>query len=195
MKEREIFENIYNKRLDKIKELSKKIDDNILVFTIISTGRKNDFSKKDNPLTFLNKIRQGEITVEEAKESQKEFINYLKIIRKWNNTQEQEKTLKNLNVLFNGRNDAINFIEDCGSMILEAKRKVAEELKEQQRTRLKILTPKQILQRFPIAPAQVKVGNNSKNLLNDIRQIVYSLYPSKEITKKVYNSIIKSIQI
>ena len=98
-------------------------------------------------------------------------------------------------MLFNGRNDAINFIEDCGSMILEAKRKVAEELKEQQGTRLKILTPKQILQRFPIAPAQVKAGNNSKNLLNDIRQIVYSLYPSKEITKKVYNSIIKSIQI
>ena len=43
-------------------------------------------------------------------------------------------------MLFNGRNDAINFIEDCGSMILEAKRKVAEELKEQQGTRLKILT-------------------------------------------------------
>ena len=98
-------------------------------------------------------------------------------------------------MLFNGRNDAINFIEDCGSMILEAKRKAAEELKEQQGTRLKILTPKQILQRFPIAPAQVKAGNNSKKLLNDIRQIVYSLYPSKEITKKVYNSITKSIQI
>ena len=54
-------------------------------------------------------------------------------------------------------------------------------------------TPKQMLQRLPIALAQVKAGNNSENLLNEIRQIVYSLYQSKQITKKVYNNIIKSI--
>ena len=59
---------------------------------------------------------------------------------------------------------------------------------------LKILTPKQMLQRLPIALAQVKAGNNSESLLNEIRQVVYSLYQSKQITKKVYNSIIKSIQ-
>ena len=59
--------------------------------------------------------------------------------------------------------------------------------------RLKILTPKQMLQRLPIALAQVKAGNNSENLLNKIRQIVYSLYQSKEITKKVYNNLMKSL--
>ena len=59
----------------------------------------------------------------------------------------------------------------------------------------KILTPKQILQRLPIALAQVKAGNNSESLLNEIRQIVYSLYQSKQITKKVYNNIIKSINV
>ena len=48
-----------------------------------------------------------------------------------------------------------------------------------------VLTPKQMLQRWPIAPAQVKAGNNSKHLLNEIRQIVFSLYWAKEITKKV----------
>ena len=47
---------------------------------------------------------------------------------------------------------------------------------------LEILTPKQILQRLPIALAQVKAGNNSENVLNEIRQIVYSLYQSKQIT-------------
>ena len=52
-----------------------------------------------------------------------------------------------------------------------------------------------MLQRLPIAPAQIKTGNNSKNLLNEIRQIVYSLYQSKEIIKKVYNNIIKSIRL
>ena len=62
-------------------------------------------------------------------------------------------------------------------------------------TGFKILTPKQMLQRLPIALAQVKAGNNSESLLNEIRQIVYSLYQSKQITKKVHNNIIKSINI
>ena len=54
---------------------------------------------------------------------------------------------------------------------------------------LKILTPKQMLQRLPIALAQVKAGNASENLLNEIRQTIYSLHRAKEITKKVYNNI------
>ena len=66
-----------------------------------------------------------------------------------------------------------------------------QEEKEQRAAGLKILTPKQMLQRFPIALAQGEAGNNSESLLNGIRQIVYSLYQSKEITKKVYNNIIK----
>ena len=52
-----------------------------------------------------------------------------------------------------------------------------------------------MLQRLPIALAQIKAGNNSKSLLNKIRQIIYSLYQSKEITKNVYNNIIKSIKV
>ena len=60
--------------------------------------------------------------------------------------------------------------------------------------RLKIFTTKQMLQRLPVALAQVKAGNNSKSLLNEIKRIVYSLYQSKQITKKIYNNIIKSIQ-
>ena len=51
-----------------------------------------------------------------------------------------------------------------------------------------------MLQKLPIALAQVKAGNNSESLLNEIRQIVYFLYKSKQITKKVYNNIIESIQ-
>ena len=67
--------------------------------------------------------------------------------------------------------------------------------KSKQGTGLKIVTPKQILQRLPIALAQIKAGNNSESLLNEIRQIVYSFYQSKEITKKVYNNIIKLIKV
>ena len=51
-----------------------------------------------------------------------------------------------------------------------------------------------MVERLPIALAQVKAGNNSKSLLNEIRQIVYSLYQSKQIAKRVYNNIIESIQ-
>ena len=64
-----------------------------------------------------------------------------------------------------------------------------------QGTGLKKLIPKQLLQRSPIALAQIKAGNNSEIVLNEIRQINYSLYQSKENTKKVYNNIIKSIKV
>ena len=69
----------------------------------------------------------------------------------------------------------------------------SEELKKG--TGLKILTPQQMFQRLSIALVQIKAGNNSERLLNEIRQIGYSLYQSKEITKKVYNNIIKSIKV
>ena len=61
-------------------------------------------------------------------------------------------------------------------------------------SKFKILTPKQIIQRLPIALAQVKAVDKSEMLLNEIREIIDSLYQAKQITKKVYNSIIKSIQ-
>ena len=60
-------------------------------------------------------------------------------------------------------------------------------------SKLKTSAPKQMLQRLPIALAQVKAGNNSEHLLNQIRQIIYSLYQSKEITKKVYNKLLTSL--
>ena len=52
-----------------------------------------------------------------------------------------------------------------------------------------------MLERLPIALAQVKAGNTFGNLLNEIRQIIYSLYCEKEITKKVYSNIMKSIKL
>ena len=59
--------------------------------------------------------------------------------------------------------------------------------------RLKTLTPKQIFQRLLVALLQVKVGNTSYKLLNEIRQIVYSLHWAKQITNKLYNNIFKLI--
>ena len=59
---------------------------------------------------------------------------------------------------------------------------------------LKILTNKQMFNRLPILLAQIEAGNNSKSLKNELRQILYSLYRSKVLTKTVYNNLIKSIR-
>ena len=93
--------------------------------------------------------------------------------------------------------DSINALVQGREMVINAfKSGIFQVSKESQESEgLKILTPNQMLKRLPIALAQVKAGNNSESLLNEIRQIVYSLYRSKEITKKVYNNIINSIKV
>ena len=101
--------------------------------------------------------------------------------------------IENLNKFYNSRKEVINFFKDYIETLSGANYNAKQN--ETKGTGLKILTPKQMLQRLPIALAQVKAGNNSESLLNEIRQIVYSLYQSKQITKKVYNNIIKSIQL
>ena len=58
---------------------------------------------------------------------------------------------------------------------------------------IKVLTPSQMLSRLPISLAQLEAGNNSEKLKNEIRQLLYSLYHSKNITKQVYNNLIKPI--
>ena len=79
--------------------------------------------------------------------------------------------MKSVENLYNSRRAAINFIMEYTERVSEAKNRA-----KQQGKRLKILTPKQMLERLSIALAQIKAGNNSGSLLNEIRQIVYSLY-------------------
>ena len=95
-------------------------------------------------------------------------------------------------MLYKTRNEVIKFYDDYSLMTSEAKNNA---MNKTSCKRLKILTPKQVLQRLSIALAQLKTGNNSESLLNEIKQIIYSLYQPKEITKIVYDNIIKSIQL
>ena len=69
----------------------------------------------------------------------------------------------------------------------------AVERRNQQGQVLKILTSDQMLSRLPIALAQLKAGNNSKKFINEIRQLLYSLYCSKKLTKAIYNHLINAI--
>ena len=127
----------------------------------------------------------------DVKYDQIKFKSNLGKIRKENNkrrSKEQKNSLHNIDMLYKGRTRAIKFY-DYSLMASEAKKK------KKYVKGLKILTHKQLLKRLPITLGQVKAGDNSESLLNEIRQTVYSLHQSKEITKKVYDNIIKSIQL
>ena len=99
--------------------------------------------------------------------------------------------IKNVEKFRDSRQAVINFFKDYSTMVINA----AYDAKQHKGTGLKILTPDQMLKRLPISRARISAGNNSESLLNEIRQIVYSLYRTKEITKRVYNNIFKSVKV
>ena len=142
---------------------------------------------------FFNLIKNNQIKFSEVKNKQNEFLNKLNNIKIGKKTTEQKEVINNLEKFYNSREEVINFFRDYIEMLSDANYDAKQN--ETEGKGLKILTPKEMLQRLPISIAQVKAGNNSESLLNQIRQIVYSLYQSKQITKKVYNNIIKSINI
>ena len=139
------------------------------------TGNTADvkFDKFDNALNIINKIQNVKIDLADVKNNQEKFKSYFGEIRKGNKkyrSKEQKNTLYNIDMLYKARNWAIKFYNGYSLMMSEAKAKATKGIG------LNVLTPKQMLQRLPIALAQVKAGNNSESLLNEIRQIVYSLY-------------------
>ena len=139
----------------------------------------------------FNKIKNNKIKFSEAKNKQKIFLNKLSNIKIGGKNKEQKKVVNNIEKFYKSREEVINFLKDYIEMLSDANYDAKQN--KTKGTGLKILTPTQMLQRLPIALVQGKAGNNSENLLNEIRQIVYSSQ-SKKITKKVYNNIIKSIK-
>ena len=105
--------------------------------------------------------------------------------------QNREDILKNFYALFGGIE---RFLDTFESKIFPIKTSGRSCL-DSDHSNLKMLAPKQMHQRLPIALAQETAGNNSESLLNEVRQIVYYLYQSKEVTKKVYIYIIKSVKV
>ena len=98
-KEREIFKYIYNKKLDKLEELNNKIDYDNLKYVVESSGDEYKFNKIEDPIALLNNIKKGKISLEEAKEKQKNY-NYLNTIRRGNKNASQKRTLANINIFF-----------------------------------------------------------------------------------------------
>ena len=121
-----------------------------------------------------------------------------------NKTNDKEKNNELVNVINSGLKDLKEEIKKMSKEEIENEKpdeivRVVEMIldfnkqNQQKGQGIKILTPNQMLNRLPIALAQLQAGNNSNKLKNEIRQLLYSLHPSKNMTKQVYNELIKDI--
>ena len=119
----------------------------------------------------------------EDQEKLKRELSQIKSKNPKHKSEMQLYTIRNVKNLYDWRQRIIDLFNNYSKIKPESIYKSKHD--DTEGRGLKILTPKQILQRLPIALAQVKTGNNSENLLNEIRRIVYSLNKSKQITKKV----------
>ena len=175
--------------IKKIEEIEKKVDINKMVYK--GTNKTYDFRNFKTIRTFGNEIRNNVISLDTANMEQANLLSYINDFMK-TKPRDYEKRRLRADVL----NSVTRFVQGREAVLTAFKSGIFHVSKKSQEGEgLKILTPNQMLKRLPIALAQVKAGNNSESLLNEIRQIVYSLYRSKEITKKVYNNIINSIKV
>ena len=104
-----------------------------------------------------------------------------------------KKLTKMKNIVKNVPKDKVSRVEENEKIIDIVERILELNSKKQLGQGLKILTPNQMLSRLPITLAQLKAGNNSEKLKNEIRQLLYSLYRSKKPTKQLYKSLIDII--
>ena len=173
-------------------ELHDSVDYNNLKFEYVGSTKDVTFYEYMDSKELSSAVKNNQIKFSEVKNKQNNFLKKLNEVKMGNKTIEQRETISNLEKFYKSREEVINFFRDYIEMLSDANYNARKN--ETEGKGLKILTPKQMLQRLPIALAQVKAGNNSEILLNEIRQIVYSLYQSKQTTKKGYNNIIKSVQ-
>ena len=185
------------KEIDKITEIEKTVDREKLLYR--ASEYTYSFQNFRTIRAFGREIYNGKITLKEADEDQASLLNEIIDFREKTKPEDEEKKKKKKHVLtnlykfFEGREKVLNAFD---SKIFPIKTNISYiGYLESEPFSVKILTPNQMFKRLPIALAQIKAGNNSQSLLNEIRQIVYSLYRSKEITKKVYNNIINSIKV
>ena len=128
--------------------------------------------------SFGDDVYNNRINIDEADQEQADLVEYILNFDRPRSKDDKKKNTKN--VLHTVQNPY-----DGRELVINAFKSRLFPLKSTTGTGLEILIPKQMPQRLPIALAQVKAGNNSESLLNEIRQIVYSLYQSKEIAKSI----------
>ena len=163
LKEKEIYTKLTEESFKKISNLDKKVDTNKLVFKYKGNNPDEYFSKFDNALDLINKIRDGEFSLNKSKDVKTKLrsdTGEIKRVQKKHLLKESREARTNIENLYNTRNAAIDFFEEFISRASEARRQAKKG------TGLKTLTRKQILQILPIGLAQNKADNNSESLLN-----------------------------
>ena len=169
--------------IKRIEEIEKNVDRNKMVYK--GTNETYDFRNFKTIHAFSNEIRNNIISLDTANLEQANLLSYINdFIRKTKPRNPEKRKLRSdvldsMSSLVKGREVVLKAFQSGIFHKLEESQK-GEGANEMSRVnaseRLKILTPNQMLKRLPIALAQVKAGNNSESLLNEIRQIVYSLY-------------------
>ena len=179
--------------IKRIEEMEKRVDKNKMVYK--GTSKTYDFGNFKTMHAFGNEIRNNIISLDTANLEQANLLSYISDFMKTKPRDPEKRKLRadvlnSVGSLAQGREMVLTVFKS-GIFHKPEELQKGEGVNEQ----LIILTPNQMLKRLPITLAQVKAGNNSESLLTEIRQIVYSLYRSKEVTKKVYNNIINSIKV
>ena len=140
----------------------------------------------------LKKLRNKFIGINEFKKEYNKFMNNVKNFKDFKYNKKKGSISKNQKR--NGKYVRdLEYIDDLYNIKPDSDTSKKDSDTSKKGEGLKILTNKQMLNRLPILLAQMQAGNNSKSLKNEIRQILYSLYRSKVLTKTVYNNLIKSI--
>ena len=111
--------------------------------------------------------------------------------KSWGKKQQKEDVLQNLYNLFEDRERVLSAFDSKISPTKTEGTDFSDKVSDH--SNLKILTPRQMLQRLPITLVNLKADNTSENLLNQNRQIMYSLNRAKKITRKIYNHIMNVI--
>ena len=146
---------------DEIEKLDKIVNRKKLLYKYKGNISDVDFSEYYGAIDFIKKIKNGEVSLRKAVNDQYELKSKLGEIKKGNPKKKSKTNLdviENVNKLYGSRKAAINFFIEYTERVSEAKSR-----EKQEETGLKILTPKQMLQRFSIALAQIKSGNNSES--------------------------------
>ena len=194
-KNKKIFKNIPNieSNMNKNEKVLNEIISN-KIYKNSSTKKKIiDITWVDDPKLF-NQINNDVTSRYRKDKSSTELLSIQNFLDDINNEDIKNKkdASKNFKDLKNNvkRTELKDIVKELKHVIFG----YDYENKELSGSGLKILTNKQMLSRLPILLAQIQAGNNSAKLKNEIRQILYSLYRSKVLTKTVYNNLIKAIR-
>ena len=181
--------NVYKTKEEESKEESKEerfkkyINNTFTFIEEKSENINNDFFK-----TYFNFSAPTDLTKKLFKtKDKKKSSELVKLIRvKWSNLKDEIEKMSKPEI----KNEKPNEILGIVNEIIDFNKEIQ---KQQERSGLKILMPNQMLSELQISLAQLKAGNNSEKLKNEIRQILYSLYRPETLTKQLYKSVINII--